>query len=363
MKIITVLAVFLAAATLAFAQQPSNNDKAQKIDEFLMQYHKVKDFDGAVLVAENGYVIYKKGFGLANREWQIPNAVDTKFRVASITKQFTSLLIFQLIQENKLRLDGKISEYLPDFRKDVGDKITVHQLLTHTSGLYNWESKGEFAEKSKNRYAKDLFVKNFLSGDLEFEPGTKFGYNNGDYFLLGLIIEKITGKSWEENLRERILQPLGMKNSGVDAHGEILPKMARGYVKENGKFVVEPYLDLQIYYSAGAMYSTLEDLLVWHSAFYNEKLLSKELWDKMFTSLKDKGYVASGSWTYNRPFGERKPFLIERRGFAQGFRINTVRTDDKHSVIVLSNNGSNDVDAISSSLLSLLYNQAVETPK
>src|SRR5690242_632638 len=125
----------LVATQTALAQDKSIQDKAAKIDELMKTYNSYKQFNGAVLVAENGKVIFKKGYGMANMEWNIPIETDTKFRLGSITKQFTSMLIMQLVQEGKIKLDGKLTDYLTDYRKDTGDRITIHQLLNHTSGI------------------------------------------------------------------------------------------------------------------------------------------------------------------------------------------------------------------------------------
>jgi CubicO group peptidase (beta-lactamase class C family) len=131
-------------------------------------------------------VIYKKGFGYANMEWKIPNDVDTKFRLGSITKQFTATVTLQLVEQGKIKLDGKITDYLPDYRKDTGDRVTIHQLLNHTSGIPSYTGQpGFFQNVSRNPFTVSDFVKKHASGDLEFEPGTKFKYNNSGYFLLG----------------------------------------------------------------------------------------------------------------------------------------------------------------------------------
>jgi CubicO group peptidase (beta-lactamase class C family) len=170
-----------------FAQNGTgSNDHARKIQEMLAQAHKYRLFNGAALVAENGKVIYKGAFGMANMEWGIANTPDTKFRLGSITKQFTSMLILQLVEQGKVKLDAKISDYLPDYRKDIGQKVTVHQLLTHTSGIPSYTGLPNFFQDvSRNPYKVDDFVKKYASGDLEFEPGSKFAYNNSGYFLLG----------------------------------------------------------------------------------------------------------------------------------------------------------------------------------
>jgi CubicO group peptidase (beta-lactamase class C family) len=170
-----------------------------------------------VLVADGGKVIYKKGFGMANMEWEIPNQTDTKFRIGSVTKQFTATLVLQLTEEGKIKLDGKITDYLPDYRKDTGDKVTIHHLLNHTSGIPSYTGlPGFFQNESRNPYGVKEFVKKFASGDLEFEPGSKFSYNNSGYFLLGAIIEQVTGKPYARVLQERIFDPLGMKDTGYD---------------------------------------------------------------------------------------------------------------------------------------------------
>ena len=226
MKTARVLALFIIAfvsAATAFAQ-------SQKIDALMQQYYDYGQFNGSVLVAEQGKIIYEKGFGMANMEWSIPNQPDTKFRIGSVTKQFTATVILQLIQEGKIKLEGKLTDYLTDYRKDTGDRVTIHQLLNHTSGIPSYTSRPTFfAEDSRDPYSVADFVKKFASGDLEFEPGTKFSYNNSGYFLLGAIIEKVTGRKYEEVLAERIFKPLGMTNSGYDHHATLLPKRASGY--------------------------------------------------------------------------------------------------------------------------------------
>src|SRR6266545_953799 len=222
--------MLVLVGVFAFQALVSAQDKARRIDELVSLYNKYDQFNGAALVAENGKVIYKKGFGLANMEWNIPNEPDTKFRLGSITKQFTATLVLQLVEQGKLKLDGRVSDYLEGYRKDTGAKITIHHLLSHTSGLPNYTALPGFSETiSRTPYAVEDFVKKYASGDLEFEPGTKFNYSNSGYFLLGAIIEKVTGKPYEQVLQENILDPVGMKNTGYDHYGTILEKRATGY--------------------------------------------------------------------------------------------------------------------------------------
>jgi len=186
-RVFILFIVALAGAAGVFAQK----DVQKKIDGLVKQYNEYGQFNGSILVADQGKVIYEKGFGMANMEWGIPNGPDTKFRIGSITKQFTAALILQLVDEGKIKLDGRLSDYLPDYRKDTGEKVTIHQLLNHTSGIPSYTSNPEFFPKhSRNAYGVPEFVKTFASGDLEFEPGSKFSYNNSGYTLLGAIIEK-----------------------------------------------------------------------------------------------------------------------------------------------------------------------------
>src|SRR6478672_8306989 len=244
--------LFAAILLITSASHTLAQDHSAKIDALLKQYSDFGLFQGSVLVSDRGK-IYEKGFGLANKEWDIPNAPDTKFRLGSITKQFTATLILQLVEQGKIKLDGKISDYLPEYRKDTGSRMTIHHLLSHTSGVPNYTAQpGFFANVSRNPFTVDDFVKQYASGDLEFEPGTKFNYSNSGYFLLGDIIEKVTGRPYEQVLKENILDPLGMKNTGYDHYGTVLSKRAAGYIKTQNGYENAAYLDMSIPYAAGS---------------------------------------------------------------------------------------------------------------
>ncbi len=180
-KLFTLFVVAFITTGSVFAQQ-----KAKEIGKLLDQYYDYGQFNGSILVAENGKVIYKKGFGMANMEWSIPNQPNTKFRIASVTKQFTAALVLQLVEEGKVKLDGEITDYLTEYRKDTGEKVTIHQLLSHTSGIPDLPA----IDINPYSNASD-FVKKFASGDLEFTPGSKYKYSNSGYSILGAIIEKV----------------------------------------------------------------------------------------------------------------------------------------------------------------------------
>lgn len=360
-KLFTLFIVAFAAATNVFAQE-----NAQKIDALVKQYNDYGQFNGSILVAEKGKIIYEKGFGMANMEWAVPNQPDTKFRIGSVTKQFTAALILQLVEEGKVKLDGKITDYLPDYRKDTGEKVTIHQLLNHTSGIPSYTGQPNFfAEVSRNPYSVADFVKKFAGGDLEFEPGSKFSYNNSGYFLLGAIIEKVTGKSYETVLTERILKPLGMTSTGYDNHSPLVQKRASGYEKRPAGYINAPYLDMSLPYAAGSMYSTVGDLYKWDQSLYEDKILSADSKKLMFTpGLGNYGY---GQTIADRPVGktELKTKVIHHGGGINGFNSLLTRFVDKQQTIILLDNvGLGRYQGnITTSISNILNGQPVEPPK
>ncbi len=359
------VALYTAVLLVTFQQAALAQDHAAKIQEVLSLAHKYRQFNGSALVAENGKVIYKGGFGRANMEWELPNTPDTKFRLGSITKQFTAVLTLKLVEQGKIKLDGKISEYLPDYRKDIGEKVTIHHLLTHTSGIPSYTSQpGFFANVSRNPYKVADFVKTYTSGNLEFEPGTKFSYNNSGYFLLGAIVERITGKTYEQALKEMIFDPLGMKNTGYDHHGTLLPKRASGYAQTANGYTNAAYLDMSIPYAAGSMYSTVEDLYLWDQALYTDKVLtpqSKELMYKPF--LRDYAYGWSITKTSFKLNDQPVP-IITHGGGINGFTTTIVRfPKEKNLIVILDNTGNPNLNRLSDRIARIIYNQPYEPPK
>jgi CubicO group peptidase (beta-lactamase class C family) len=355
------IAVFLLASQHAAIAQ----DHTAKIQEVLALAHKYRQFNGTALVAENGKVIYKGAFGPANIEWDIPNTPDTKFRLGSITKQFTATVILQLVEQGKIKLDAKLTDYLPEYRKDTGDKVTIHHLLTHTSGIPSYTSQpGFFENVSRNPYKVDEFVKKYASGDFEFQPGSKYTYNNSGYFLLGAIIERVTGKTYEQVLQANIFDPAGMKNTGYDHHDTIISKRASGYRKTPDGYTNAPYLDMSIPYAAGSLYSTVEDLYLWDQALYTDKLLtaqSKALMYKPF--LDDYAYgwvVTNASFKQN----DQPVQVITHNGGINGFTTTIVRfPKEKNLIVMLDNTGSEYLDRLSDSIGKIIFNQPYELPK
>ena len=324
----------------------SEKAKAEKIDDLLRFYSKNAGFNGSVLVAHQNELVYKNGFGMANWEWDIPNDQDTKFRVASITKQFTAMLILQLASENKLDLHTPISNYLPDYPKKNAEQITIHQLLNHSSGTPETDEFIRFRDMERNRYKPEDIMKIFSDGELEFTPGSKFKYSNSGYIILGVIIEKITRKSYEKVLQENIFEPLEMNNSGYDHNTSLLKNRASGYRSLFGKhkYLNANYIDMTVPYSAGSIYSTVEDLFLWDQALYTEKLLPKTYRDLLFEKYipaRDRHY-GYGWFIGEIPIGKSGDNIsgMHHGGGINGFNTRITRIPSDGSLIVLLNNTS-----------------------
>lgn len=307
-------------------------------------------FSGAVLVADNSQVIYRKAFGLANREWAIPNSIETKFRLASVSKQFCSLITMQLIQDGKLRLDDSITSHLPAYRQDTGERITIHHLLAHQSGIPDFTGSFNYRNTTARLlFEKDDFIKRFCSGDLTHRPGELYNYCNAGYVILGRIIEKVTKKSYEQNIVDRITQPLGMTNTGYDNPHNVLAKRASGYTHGPFRFKISPYIEMDpAPGAAGALYSTIDDLFVWDCALTSNKLLKKNLRDLMFTpnTSVSESQAAGGrqhssygyGWRiYNvvHPTTKEKTLVINHGGAISGFRALVSRIPSKSAFIAL----------------------------
>ncbi len=331
-----LLALLLVCSTSFAGTSP---EKISKIDQTMKQFYDAGRFGGMVLVAEDGKIVYEKGFGFANAEWNIPNSPQARYRIGSITKQFTSMLVMQLVNEGKLRLDGTISDYLPYYRKDTGSKVTIHHLLTHTSGIPSYTDNPKFMReniRTRVKSPKD-FALEYCSGDLLWTPGEKWAYNNSGYFLLGAILEQVTGQRYEELLRQRIFDPVGMKDTGYDHFESIIPHRATGYQRSpEGDLQNADFLDMGAPYAAGSLYSTVEDLLRWDQALYTDKLLPSALKQKMFTPVKNN--YAYGWYVTTPPAGTPGELTIGHAGGINGFSSYLLRMpNSKLTVVVLGN--------------------------
>jgi CubicO group peptidase (beta-lactamase class C family) len=326
----------------------------QQLEKYMDAEASVRGFSGAVLVMKQNKVVLEKGYGYADWEWNVQNTPKAKFRIGSITKQFTATCILQLVEQGKLKLDDKLSKFIPDFPR--GDSVTIHMLLNHTSGIASYTDQPEFMNVARLTLSKDSMISFFEKKPYNFSPGTKYLYNNSGYFLLGYIIEKVSGQSYNDYLRSHILDKLGMNNTGIDKLDTVLPMRARGYSRIGKKTFNADFISMEWPFSAGVIYSTVEDLYKWDRALYGNSILSSTSKQKMFTPGKSNyGYGIIIDSLENH-------FRIWHNGGIPGFSSNISRfPNDDLCIVVLSNNQSN-VDFISIALADILFDQPVEFP-
>ncbi len=305
-----------------------------KIDRVVSDHIQDHFFEGTVLVAEKGKVVYQKSAGFA--DWENNKKVDhqTRFSIASITKMLTAIVILQLVEDKQLELEDNLKELLPQMNIPKGHKITINHLLLHISGLPN-ESDIMYASPK----TPAVFVKECLANKKARKPG-QFNYANIDYVLLGLVIEKVSGKSWQEVIQERIIAPLGLRNTGFLKRGSLPANYALTYqLAEDGTKRRDPDFFIENFYAAGCMYASAQDLLRIDQAMYGEELLSKESKEKMFTAYPEYNYSGYSVWTYRYPFVDSKPRIMERRGGILGANVVLLRMlDTRQTIIILSNN-------------------------
>ena len=257
-----------------------NPDLAAKADAYI----KAAGIQGSVLLAKRGKVILAKGYGLANIEHDLSNKPETKFRLASITKQFTAAAILQLQENGRLRVTEPITKYLPG-APAAWNGITIRHLLTHTSGIPSVTDKSDQQAQMRERAGASLdFINHFRDRALDFTPGERFRYSNSGYFLLGVIIEQVSGLKYEDFLRKHIFEPLQMTDTGYDWPASILKNRASEYSKgEDGKVINADFIDMGQPYAAGSLYSTVLDLYKWDRALYTAKVLSSKSLEAAFT--------------------------------------------------------------------------------
>ena len=332
-----------ATATSAF---PADQDIISKADLYLSKLTKARLFSGSVLIARNGKVLVRKGYGEADREKHLANTAQTKFRLSSLTKQFTAMAILILQTQGKLNVHDRICTYLSECPA-TWQKITLHQLLTHTSGIPDFTRLPDFQTTQGSPSSPTQTIARFKNKPLDFEPGEKFSYSNSGYILLGAIIERASGATYEAFLRDNIFVPLQMVNSGYD-HNK--GDLAVGY---RDQINVADFVDMSIPYAAGGLYSTVEDFYRWDQALYTDKLIPKSLRDEMFTPFGGFGY--GYGWGIGKE-GDRP--VASHTGGVKGFSSSIARyPNDKVVIIVLSNREDGNSGAIGVQLAKMVFGE------
>jgi CubicO group peptidase (beta-lactamase class C family) len=325
MRTIRRAIVLLFVATSCLAQD------AQRMDDAVQGYVRDQSFMGAVLVARGSDAILSKGYGSANLEWDVPNTPATKFRLGSITKQFTAASILLLEERGKLKLDDPVKKYVPE-APAAWDTITIFNLLTHTSGIPNFTNLPEYKSLKLEETPVAKTIATVRDKPLDFVPGEKMSYSNSGYLVLGYVIEQITGTSYETFVTDNIFTRLGMKGSGYDSNTAIVPRRAAGYMPSPTGPVNAAFIHMSIPHAAGALYSTTEDLLRWEQGLFGGKLISATSLAKMTTPFK--GNYALGVMVQTAS-GRT---VVQHGGGIEGFNtFLAYYPDSKLTVAVLAN--------------------------
>jgi CubicO group peptidase (beta-lactamase class C family) len=344
--------VFVLYLLIAIIFKMQSQELPQKIDSLLLSYAKINRFNGTALVYIKGKVILEKGYGYQDIENKIPNTPNTIFQVGSITKQFTTTVILKLAEENKLTLQDKLTKYFPDYPR--GDEIKIEHLLSHTSGIYEYFRNPLYHQsKAEKPLTKEDRMAFFKDKPMDFNPGTNFSYCNSGYELLGLIIEKITRKPYEKVVNEMIFKPLKMVNSGFDFNGLKSSLKAKPYtLYSKDKSIESIPWDSTFTYSAGALYSNVKDMYLWHEGLLKNKIIKKSSLEKAYTPvLNGYGY---GWWIDS--FYNKK--IVSHGGNVDGFTSQFTRVPEDDICIVLLNNTYNhEIETIANSILAILYNK------
>lgn len=356
----TLILIFGLLFNLPLAQQNNDKQLTAGFDKLLSEQFGSDEPGAAALVARNGKIIYKKALGMANMELNVPMHVDNVFRIGSITKQFTAVAILQLMEQGKLNLQDEITRFIPDYPLQ-GNKITIEHLLTHTSGIRNFTSIKDTTQRGKLDLTTNEMIDYFKNEPMRFAPGTKWEYSNSGYFLLGYIIEKITGKTYGEYIEENFFKPLGMNNSLYANDIKIIKNRADGYsIGENG-FMNTPYISMTHPYAAGSILSSVEDLFKWNQAVLSYKLIKKETLAKALSR-----YILADGKETNYGYGWRLGFIQESPSLWHGGLINGFITmaiylpEEDVFVAVYSNCDCNSPEDITAKLAALVIGRPYE---
>jgi CubicO group peptidase (beta-lactamase class C family) len=348
--IIAAILLTIALAPMCFAQD------AARMEQIVRLYTDGKQFMGTVLVAKDGKIVFDKAYGSADLEWNVPNAPDTKFRLGSITKQFTAASILLLEERGKLSTDDLVKKHMPD-APAAWDKITIYHVLTHTSGIPSFTSFPDYRPTQGQPTTPEKLVARFRDKPLDFEPGEKWNYSNSGYVLLGYLIEKISGQKYKDFVQENIFKPLAMNDSGYDSNTAIIPRRAAGYTPTPAGPRNADYIDMTIPLSAGALYSTTHDLLLWEEGLFGGKVISAASLKKMTTPFKQDYAFGLSVHTVN---GHK---VIEHGGGIDGFNTHlSYYPDDKLTVVALANLNGLAVDTMSPKLAAVAFGEKIVLP-
>jgi CubicO group peptidase (beta-lactamase class C family) len=349
---------YLSVGLSLFGQ---DKQMGKKLDQLLSAQFPPSQPGAAVLIAKQGQIIYKKAFGSADLQLKVPLNADMVFNIASITKQFTAVAILQLAEQGKISLQDSLQKFVPDF-PSKGHTITIENLLTHTSGIKDYmqiDYRTPFLERWD--FTPTQLIDSFKNYALNFEPGTQFSYSNSGYYLLGYIIEKLSGKRYQNYIQDNLLQPLGLTHTYFDSAGIIIPNRVNGYRQEGSDFRNADYWSPTIEYAAGGLISNVEDLFKWHAGLYSYQLLKKETLQKAFTAyqLKSGQPTTYGYGWFLKTANNIQ--TIEHQGGLAGFMSNEIYYPAEDIFIaILCNSGSAPIDDLSVNIATIVLNKSLQ---
>jgi CubicO group peptidase (beta-lactamase class C family) len=324
--------IFISVSGAGIAQ-----NLAADVDALLSTQYKAGEPGAVVLISKSGKPVYKKAFGMADLENNVPMRTENVFEIGSITKQFTAVAILMLMEQGKLSLEDPVTKFIESYPMN-DHMITIHHLLTHTSGIKSYTGMERWTKLWRNDMTPSDMIDLFKNEPMEFAPGEKWNYNNSGYFLLGYIIEKASGMSYPEYLQKNIFTPLDLKNTYYGSKSRVIANRAQGYQREGTAFVNAEYLSLTQPYAAGSIMSTVEDLLIWNNAVQSNKIVKKETIQKAFTNYKLKngkplnyGY----GWGLNEINGSP---TIEHSGGIFGYSTNAIYLPKEDVFVVAYSN-------------------------
>ncbi|MEM1270496.1 MAG: serine hydrolase [Bacteroidota bacterium] len=359
------LALLGGALCLSTAHTVTAQSYAETAEGLMSAYHEAGLFNGTVLVAHRDSVLHASGYGLADMEWEASNQVDTIFRIASVTKQFTAAMVYLLEEDGLIDVDEPIGTYLAEYPRPQGDVITVHHLLTNRAGVPNYTSLPGWEDVMRDPAIPDSFMTTFAGLNLKFRPGTSFDYSNSNYYILGVLIERVTGQSYADVMQARIFDPLGMEDTGADVGGVVLKRRARGYERTPAGFVPEAYIDMSRPFAAGMLYSTVTDLHRWKRALHGGEVFSNpETLRRMLTSPDEGGFgYASGIGYSRKSYGGDTLLVAGHGGRIEGFGSDDVYYPEEEWTVIVLDNTNSDVGRVSNDLVRLLQGIEVELPR
>jgi D-alanyl-D-alanine carboxypeptidase len=362
-----VLTLLSTGANLLEAQAPDRARLLARIDSVVHAELAQGPTAGiSIAVLHRGDLVLARGYGFADLEHQVPATAETVYRLGSVTKHFTSAALLQLVDQGKLSLEDDLTRFLPDYPTQ-GRSFTIHQLLNHTSGIRNYTSLAEFRAMQSRQVSHDEMVAVMSGAPLDFEPGTGWLYNNSGFYLAGMIVERLSGEGYSEYLDRAIFGPLGMRSSSYCNERVLVPHRARGYDRMEGRLVNTRPLDMTAPYAAGALCSTVLDLLAWGRALHGGRVVGTDSYARLITPGRLPSgwstFYAYGLATYR--IGGRR--VIRHGGSINGFQANLsyLPEDDLLIAALANTSGSNPVgisDWIATALLGLPEPRIIDAP-